>query len=156
MLPTLHKSPFINMFAAISSQYIKSIRRLSTQNINRDLSAQNLLDGLYTIVKAQRFRDIVVIQTKFNADPRFLVLADAFSERHLIQGTEAINKHYKNIIKEPDECFADISVAPEWNVLDYKSVVLHLFSSKYRRLFDIEQLWTVGEEYDDGGNKITD
>lgn len=108
-----------------------------------------MLDQLYAGLIAQRFSQIVVIQTKFNASPRFLVLANAFSSRHLINGTEAINKHYKNTIKQPDQDFASISVSDEWNVLDFKAVVVHLFSKKCREHFDIEQLWTVGEEFDD-------
>ena len=111
--------------------------------------AQVLLDEIYAEVRAQRFEDIVVIDTKFNADPRYLILASAFNARHLISGTEMLNKHYKNAIKEVNQDFARVSVAKDWNVVDFNSVVVHLFAKDCRKHFDIEQLWSVGEKYDD-------
>jgi ribosomal silencing factor RsfS len=110
--------------------------------------ANQLLDKLYHEVRAQRFSDIVVIQTKFNADPRYLILANAFNPRHLLSGAEMINKNYKLHMQGDDQAFADLSLSKEWNVLDFHSVIVHLFSEKCRKHFDIEQLWAVGEKYD--------
>lgn len=110
--------------------------------------AQEVLDQIYEEVRAQRFNDIVVIQTKFNADPRYIILASAFNSRHLVRGTEMVNKQYKSTIKKSDQEFANVSISAEWNVLDFKSVVLHLFSKSCRDHFDIEQLWAVGAEFD--------
>lgn len=114
-----------------------------------DLAAQELLNQIYNSVRSQRFKDIVVIQTKFDADPRYLILATAFNPRHLVSGTEMINKEYKNQFKKPNQDFARLSIAQEWNVLDFSSVIVHLFASDCRKHFDIEQLWTVGKEFDD-------
>lgn len=126
------------------------ICQISARNLSHgDIEAEDILNKLHSIIRAQRFSQIVVIQTKFNADPRYLVLANAFSSRHLISGTEAINKQYKNTIRQPDQDFASLSLSDEWNVMDFKAVVVHLFSKKCREHFDIEQLWTVGEEFDD-------
>lgn len=114
-----------------------------------DVAAQETLDKLYSAIKGQRFEDIVVIQTKFNANPRYLIFANAFSHRHLVNGTAAINREFKIEIKAKDQNFGRLSIADEWNVLDYDAVVVHLFSKNCRRSFDLDQLWTVGEEYDD-------
>lgn len=115
----------------------------------KDIEAEKLLDKIYASVRAQRFEDIVVIQTKHNADPRYLLLASAFSPRHLLNGTETINKHYKQTIKVPDQDFARVSISKDWNVIDFSSIVVHLFSRECRKNYDIEQLWAVGEKYDD-------
>lgn len=114
----------------------------------REKEAQYLLDEVYYEIRAQRFEDIVVIQTKFNADPRYIILANAFNPRHLIKGTEMVNKQYKNTIKKVDQEFAELSISQEWNVIDFKSIVVHLFSKECRQHFDIDQLWAVGEKYD--------
>lgn len=37
----------------------------------------------------------------------------------------------------------------DWKVVDMKNIVLHLFMKETRDYYDIETLWTVGEEYDD-------
>lgn len=111
--------------------------------------AQEVLDDIYKAIREQRFEDIVVIQTKFNANPRYIILANAFNSRHLVNGTEMVNKHFKSTVKKPDQSFAKLSIASEWNVIDLESVVVHLFSKKCRQHYDIEQLWAVGEKYDD-------
>lgn len=111
--------------------------------------AQELLDGLYREVWAQRFEDIVVLETKFDADPRYMILASAFNHRHLVNGTDMLNRFYKMDLKKEEQNFANISLAEDWNVLDFHAVVVHLLSKKCRNHFDIEQLWAVGEKYDD-------
>lgn len=113
------------------------------------IRAQELLDETYTSIRSQRFEDIIVIQTHFNASPRYIILASAFNHRHLVNGTDMVNKLYKQTIKTAEEDFAQLSISPDWNVLDFRSVIVHLFSRECRDHFDIEQLWTCGEKYDD-------
>lgn len=141
---------------------LRTANRASSQIFSRSLKvkdklvaerqADQLLDDLYNEVRAQRFSDIVVIRTKFDANPRYLILANAFNPRHLLSGTEQINKKYKTL-KSSDQEFADLSIAKEWNVLDFHSVVVHLFSENCRNHFDLDQLWAVGEKYDDQSQK---
>uniref|UniRef100_A0A6G1S647 Mitochondrial assembly of ribosomal large subunit protein 1 n=1 Tax=Aceria tosichella TaxID=561515 RepID=A0A6G1S647_9ACAR len=131
------------------------VRSLKTKDkAKAEVEANQLLDKLYDEVRAQRFSEIVVIQTKFDADPRYFILANAFNSRHLLSGTEMINKHYKNHMKSENQNFANLSLSREWNVLDFHSVVVHLFSEKCRKHFDIDQLWAVGEKYDDQCQQI--
>lgn len=111
--------------------------------------ADKLLDQLYNEIRAQRFSEIVLIQTKFDANPRYYILANAFNSRHLLNGTEMLNKQYKIDMKMEEEEFANVSISKEWNVLDFHAVVVHLFLHECREHFDIEQLWAVGEKYDD-------
>lgn len=113
-----------------------------------------MLDEIYNAVQVQKFEDIVVIQTKFNANPRYLILASSNNARHLMNGTEKVNKHFKTSVREAEQKFADLSISNGWNVLDFHSVVLHLFSTSCREQFDIEQLWAVGEDYDDLVNNM--
>lgn len=136
--------------SVIASRMARPIAILSRRLLsNVELEAQNLLDEVYASVRAQRFEDIVVIQTRLTGDPKYIILADAFNQRHLVSGTEMVNKHYKNAVRKQGEEFARISISKGWNVIDFNSVVVHLFSKKCRTHFDIEQLWAVGEKYDD-------
>lgn len=140
--------PFLTLFKTPTHR--QCLARVPRRLISRaEVEAQTLLDELYTTILAQRFENIVVIQTKFNANPRYIILANAFSSRHLVSGTEMVNKQYKNSIKTPDQEFARLSISSDWNVMDFDGVVVHLFSQASREQFDIEQLWAVGEEYDD-------
>lgn len=116
--------------------------------------ARLALDKIYHEMVAQRFRDIVVLETKFNADPRYMILATAFNSRHMLNGTESMNKFYKSDIRQDSDPYANLSIAQEWNVLDMKSIVIHLFLKDCRDHFDVEQLWAVGEKYDSLSNPI--
>jgi hypothetical protein len=33
--------------------------------------------------------------------------------------------------------------------MDLGNIALHIFSAKFRKMYDLETLWTVGPEYDD-------
>lgn len=125
------------------------INCLTARSISsQDIETQNLLDDIYGAVRAQRFRDIVVIQTKVES-PKYLILANSFNKRHLANGTEKVNKQYKIAIKNPEDDFAQVSTSTDWNVIDLRSVVVHLFSEDCRKNYDIEQLWAVGDKYDE-------
>lgn len=100
-----------------------------------------LLKLIYPIVRQQRFENLVVI--KFDDKPKFYIIGSCFNSRHLLNGTQIINKELK-----PEFYSSSLSVADGWNVIDYEDVVVHLFSPEVRQHFDIEQLWAVGPEHD--------
>lgn len=101
----------------------------------------DLLNELYTVVRSQRFEDLAVI--KFDEKPKFYIIGTCFNDRHLVNGTQTINKELKPV-------YADtLSIAQGWNVIDYQDVVVHLMKREIRQHFDIEQLWAVGPEHDD-------
>jgi len=77
-----------------------------------------------------------------------MIIATAFSQRHLTSGTEQINKYFKSDIREETEEFARLGISQDWNVIDLNDIMVHLFCKDCREHFDIEQLWAVGEEYD--------
>ena len=41
----------------------------------------------------------------------------------------------------------------DWIALDLGNIALHIFSSKFRKMYDLETLWTCGVEYDDLSNE---
>lgn len=141
-LPALRR-PSISQIASLSSKtdIVKQYQRHS--------KADRLLSVLYSAVLSERFKDIVVIRTDFDTSPKYLLLASSFSDRHLFRGTESINIYFKNNIKEEGEKFADIGISENWNVLDLGPVIIHLFEPSTRKKYDIEQLWAVGENFDD-------
>lgn len=146
MLPNISQQRPITCIKMIK---LFSKRPFGQRNLHILQSHMDDLNSIYDSIRAQKFKDIVVIQTKFNANPRHLILASSFNARHLMNGTENVNKHFKTSLRNPDQEFARLSISSEWNVLDFSSVVVHLFSRNCREHFDIEQLWAVGEEFDD-------
>lgn len=111
------------------------------------------INTLVKQLRVQRFKQLAVIRTPFQEDPKLLVIASSFNQRHLDASTEVLNKFYKNNIKNKESGFVRISSSPGWNVIDFDSIVLHLLLPHVREKYDIEQLWCVGEEYDELINK---
>lgn len=44
----------------------------------------------------------------------------------------------------------------EWMAMDLGNIALHIFSSKVRKQYDLEMLWSVGSEFDTETNKPSD
>lgn len=101
----------------------------------------DILNQIYTIVRQQRFENLAVI--KFDEKPKFFILGTCFNDRHLLNGTQMINKELK-----PQYIASTLSIANGWNVIDYEDVVVHLLTKEVREHYDIEQLWALGPEHD--------
>lgn len=63
---------------------------------------------------------------------------------------EFVNKVYKKK-KLPGDPFLGKTDARKtnWKVYDMGNIVLHILMKEIREIYDIETLWTVGEQYDD-------
>lgn len=107
------------------------------------------IETLVQQLKERKLSQIVVIRTPFEDDPKMIVLANSFNQRHLNSATELLNKYYKNNVRDGKASYARINESPGWNVIDFDSIITHLFLPPVRKKYDIEQLWCVGEEYDE-------
>lgn len=62
---------------------------------------------------------------------------------------EILNKIYK-IKKNKKDAFLNLDDdSKDWRLVDMKNIILHVFLKETRELYDIETLWTVGEDFDD-------
>ena len=70
----------------------------------------------------------------------YFVLASAGSLRHVNALAEAIQE---NLAKDKEKPLSNIPANDEsgWIVLDYSSVVVHLFHKPMRAFYDLEHLW---------------
>ena len=141
-------SKAVGMQKVVDSTFMRCYHDQLPTKKEASKKAIRTLDKLYQELKAQRFEDVVVIETRFDADPRYMILASAFNARHLVNGTDMLNRSFKREIMSTNDDYANLSISPEWNVVDFKSVVVHLFSKDCRHHYDIEQLWAVGEKHD--------
>ncbi|XP_067121679.1 uncharacterized protein [Centruroides vittatus] len=87
----------------------------------------------------------------------YMVLGTARSKRHLQAVVEFIRRlHKKKKLKNEPYLKIEGGDNSEWKVMDMKNIVFHLFLPEIRQYYDIECLWTVGEEYDTLCNKKQD
>ncbi|CAF0955068.1 unnamed protein product [Adineta ricciae] len=109
------------------------------------------LEEILEILRDERMKDICVIEIPPEQQyARYLILATAFSARHLKNTSEYINKLYKakKLSKDPflsSEC----RDGSRWHAMDMGHLVVHLMDAEMREQNDLETLWCVGPKYDD-------
>ncbi|MCI5753551.1 MAG: ribosome silencing factor [Clostridiales bacterium] len=101
-------------------------------------------------------RIVVTLDNKKGKDIRLLkteavtVLADYFV---LCTGTGAT--HLKTLVEEVDKALSEAGEPPlrregyrggSWVLLDFGSVIVHLFSEQARSFYDLEHLWADAED----------
>ncbi|CAF0798843.1 unnamed protein product [Didymodactylos carnosus] len=109
------------------------------------------LDDLIEILRDERMRDICVIEIPPEKQyAQYLVLATAFSSRHLMNTSVYLNKLYKAKKHNNDPYLnSETRNGNKWHAMDMGHIVLHLMDSELREQTDLESLWTVGSKYDD-------
>ena len=77
------------------------------------------------------------------------ILADYF-----VLATGTSNTHVKSLSDEVEFKLKELNVAPQhtegyrsnsWVVLDYGSVIVHVFTPESRQFYDLDRLWHDGE-----------
>ena len=104
-------------------------------------------------------RVVLTLDNKKGKDIRLLkteavtVLADYFV---LCTGTGAT--HLKTLVEEVDKALSEAGEPPlrregyrggSWVLLDFGSVIVHLFSEQARSFYDLEHLWADAEDVTD-------
>lgn len=104
-------------------------------------------------------RIVLTLDNKKGKDIRLLkteavtVLADYFV---LCTGTGTT--HLKTLVEEVDKALSEAGEPPlrregyrggNWVLLDFGSVIVHLFSEQARKFYDLEHLWADAEDVTD-------
>ena len=109
------------------------------------------LDQMVYALEKEKIQDIAVI--KIPEDilvNKCFVIGSAKSSKHLASVFEYISKLYK-LKKSPTDKYPHYEgeKSKSWKIIDMDIIMLHLFLQEKREFYDIEQLWTVGAEFDD-------
>ncbi|CAM4815721.1 unnamed protein product [Rotaria magnacalcarata] len=109
------------------------------------------LDDIVQLLRDERMKDICVIEIPPEQQyARYLILATAFSGRHLTSTSEYVNKLYKAKKKSSDPYLSsNCRDGSRWHAMDMGYMVLHLMDAETREQNDLETLWCVGPRYDD-------
>lgn len=138
--------------------YQKKYDKLDYVSLERGKRGVFDIEQLVCILKQENLYNIAVIQIPPSLHYcDYLLLATAKSPRHLVASADFIRRLHKKkkhckepvLIIEGEKC-------RDWKAIDMGHVVLHLFLSEARELYDIETLWTIGETYDPLSNQKPD
>ena len=103
------------------------------------------------------FSAVQILDKKKGMDIKALEITEISSVSDyflLVTGTSST--HIRALADEVDEELSKLGVQPDhiegkttgWILLDYKSVVVHIFTQSERELFNLEKLWGDAKEVD--------
>ncbi len=103
------------------------------------------------------FSAVQILDKKKGMDIKALEITEISSVADyflLVTGTSST--HIRALADEVDEELSKLGVQPDhiegkttgWILLDYKSVVVHIFTQSERELFNLEKLWGDAKEVD--------
>ena len=118
------------------------------------------VEDLVDILRKKQASDIVVIELPESfgyADQ--MVIVSGKSARHLLSMSAFVRKLFKMRMSPRDvipEIEGKAKKNEHWLALDLGNIILHIFSSETRKVYDLESLWTLGPDFDPHLNKIQD
>ena len=91
-------------------------------------------------------KDILVLKLSGLTDiTDYFVLASGTSERHIKTVVDSVTKGMKEEGIRPNTI--EGYYEGRWAVIDYQSVIVHVFLENLRELYDLESLWIEAERY---------
>ena len=123
---------------------------MNTEMENKELTPRELGEIIVKTLDAKKAKDIKLLRIDDKT-----VLADYF----VICGGNS-NTQIRALAGEVEEKLKEIGIEPHhiegyneasWTVLDYSSVIVHIFSREAREFYKLEKLWSDGEDIDISG-----
>ncbi len=110
------------------------------------MQPQEILENAVKILDSKKGMDIKALQIT-----ELTTVADYFV---LVTGTSST--HIRALAEELEDALSQLGVQPDhiegkstgWILLDYTSVVVHVFTKADRELFNLEKLWGDAQEVD--------
>ncbi|KAL6252151.1 hypothetical protein P5V15_000015 [Pogonomyrmex californicus] len=129
-------------------------------DINLDHGTSGVFDikDLVTLLERDKAKNIFVASvSKEYAYVDYIVVVSGNSQKHMNALATFIRKVYK-LKRYPTDKIPKIEGenSKDWMALDLGNIALHIFSHSARQYYDLETLWTVGSQYDEKTNEVTD
>lgn len=109
-----------------------------------------LLNKVIDQLKGDNGSDISVIETSEErrkyAD--YVVVVSGRSTRHLKAMTNHIHQQSKKDFPEKHVIVTGLD-SDDWMIVDFGSIVIHLFLPEIREKYELEKLWSLGPEHDE-------
>ena len=110
------------------------------------------------ILKQEKLDNIVVIVVPKELQyVDYMVITTGRSPRQMTAVSQFLRKIFKKRCLPTDHIpVVEGQDNKDWVAMDLGNIALHIFSAKYRKVYDLETLWTVGSKYDDQSNQVDD
>jgi len=113
------------------------------------------IEDLVDILRAEKLQNIAVVAVPKELQyVDYMVITTGKSPRQMTAVAGFIRKIFKNR-RSASERIPNVEGKDnkDWIALDLGNIALHIFSAKYRKIYDLETLWTCGAKYDELSNQ---
>ncbi|XP_050471331.1 uncharacterized protein LOC126864238 [Bombus huntii] len=127
-------------------------------NLKRGVNGVFEIEDLISLLQKSNAKNIFVTSVPSELQyVDYVVIVTGSSKKHMQSLANFIRKVYK-LKKNKTDFLPKIEGedSKDWLALDLGNIVLHIFSSFARSLYDLETLWSVGPDYDDKSRGSTD
>nr|SVE75288.1 EOG090X0AI9 [Daphnia dolichocephala] len=116
------------------------------------------IEEFVEILGQQKLENIVVIAIPPQLNyVDYMVITTGKSPRQMTAIAEFLRKISKRRCLSSDPLpVVEGKNNKDWIALDLGNIALHIFSSQFRKIYDLETLWTCGAEFDDLSNEKDD
>ncbi|KAI9556929.1 hypothetical protein GHT06_016723 [Daphnia sinensis] len=152
-----NKSEETNLFDEENWQRIGDSETVEEFDEFQGISLQRGTTGIFDIeefveiLNNQKLQDIVVIAVPSQLNyVDYMVITTGKSPKQMTAVAEFIRKLSKRRCLTTDPLpVIEGKNNKDWIALDLGNIALHIFSSKVRKIYDLETLWTCGPDFDD-------
>lgn len=113
------------------------------------MTSRELLESIIKVLDEKKAENITAIETT-----ELTIVSDYFL---IASGTS--NVHVKSLADDVEDAMSKLGVEPShiegratgWILLDYGSVIVHVFQRETREYYNLERLWADGSQLDISG-----
>ena len=110
------------------------------------MDRHELMKNVVKILDKKKATDIKVLEiTDLTVVADYFVIATGTSGTHIRSLADEVEVEIKKLGEEPKGLEGKTT---GWILLDYASVIVHIFTPDQRELFNLEHLWTDAKEVD--------
>lgn len=110
------------------------------------MDRHELMENVVKILDKKKATDIKVLEiTDLTVVADYFVIATGTSGTHIRSLADEVEVEIKKLGEEPKGLEGKTT---GWILLDYASVIVHIFTPDQRELFNLEHLWTDAKEVD--------
>ena len=111
------------------------------------------IEELVAILNQEKLDNIAVIAVPPHVNyVDYMVITTGKSPKQMTAVAEFIQRIFKRRTPSSIPPVLEGKNDKDWVALDLGNIALHIFSSKARKMYDLETLWTCGAAYDDQSN----
>ncbi len=110
------------------------------------MDRHEIMENVVKILDKKKATDIKVLEiTDLTVVADYFVIATGTSGTHIRSLADEVEVEIKKLGEEPKGLEGKTT---GWILLDYASVIVHIFTPDQRELFNLEHLWTDAKEVD--------